>query len=247
MQIFDSYIEAGQSMSKKDREQYYTALIEYLAYGVEPKVSGTADAVLTAIRPSLDESRMRSENGRRGGRPKSKTAKTGKAKPAFSEKPNAVFQESQTSENGKAEPKKTEKANGENAESQTPEIEKTKGKGNSKEIPIGISNPLNPPCGFEKADAAFGADALSEFNRITGQSVQSLSPSTWASLARIRQSGRTLADVTAVIQSKLEEWGGDRKMCSYIRPSTLFGQKFEEYLGAAKAGERRANRFAEYD
>ena len=41
------------------------------------------------------------------------------------------------------------------------------------------------------------------------------------------------------------------KMAQYIRPSTLFGQRFEEYLGAATAAQerkgRRANRFAEYD
>ncbi|RVU97021.1 hypothetical protein EII22_08800 [Coriobacteriales bacterium OH1046] len=59
MNIFDSHIAAGQQLGKREREQYYTALIEFLAYGIEPKVGGAALAVITAIRPSLDESRSR--------------------------------------------------------------------------------------------------------------------------------------------------------------------------------------------
>lgn len=72
MNIFDSYIDAGQQLGKRDRERYYTALIEFLAYGIEPDVKGTAMAVIIAIRPSLDESRTRIVNGRKGGRPNKK-------------------------------------------------------------------------------------------------------------------------------------------------------------------------------
>ena len=49
MQIFDSYIEAGQELSAKDKREYYTALIEYIFYDIEPNVKGAVAAIFTAI------------------------------------------------------------------------------------------------------------------------------------------------------------------------------------------------------
>lgn len=66
MNVFDSYIEAGSVMPVDDRRCYYTALIEYLYYGKEPEVlEGIALAVWTAVFPSLEISRKRSESGRK--------------------------------------------------------------------------------------------------------------------------------------------------------------------------------------
>lgn len=66
MQIFDSYIEAGQELNLKDKREYYTALIEFIYYGVEPNLKGAAKAIFTAIRPSLELSKQRSEQGKKG-------------------------------------------------------------------------------------------------------------------------------------------------------------------------------------
>lgn len=41
----------------------------------------------------------------------------------------------------------------------------------------------------------------------------------------------TLDDFRAVIDKKAKQWLGDKKMQEYLRPSTLFGTKFNEYLG----------------
>lgn len=112
MNIFDSYIEAGHTMQQRDRESFYTALIEYLYYGIEPDLKGAALSVMTAIRPSLDESRTRIANGRKGGRPK----------------------KSQDPESEKANSRNSEKLNAENEESQQRESEKTKGKSKGKSI-----------------------------------------------------------------------------------------------------------------
>lgn len=43
----------------------------------------------------------------------------------------------------------------------------------------------------------------------------------------------TLDDFKTVIDSKCGEWLNDPKMRSYLRPQTLFGPKFDGYLGAA--------------
>lgn len=42
--------------------------------------------------------------------------------------------------------------------------------------------------------------------------------------------GFTLEDFKKVIDIKTKEWLGDKKMCQYLRPETLFGNKFEGYL-----------------
>jgi uncharacterized phage protein (TIGR02220 family) len=48
--------------------------------------------------------------------------------------------------------------------------------------------------------------------------------------ARFRE-GRTVKDLCAVVDRKCQEWLGDPKMSSYIRPQTLFSaEKFDGYL-----------------
>ena len=42
--------------------------------------------------------------------------------------------------------------------------------------------------------------------------------------------GYTLSDFKKVIDIKVKEWKQDKKMAPYLRPSTLFGTKFESYL-----------------
>ena len=42
--------------------------------------------------------------------------------------------------------------------------------------------------------------------------------------------GFAIDDFKKVIDIKCDEWLSDPKMCKYIRPETLFGNKFESYL-----------------
>lgn len=45
----------------------------------------------------------------------------------------------------------------------------------------------------------------------------------------------TVQDFQDVIDHKVADWGPDEKMRQYLRPETLFGNKFEGYLNAARA------------
>jgi len=49
-----------------------------------------------------------------------------------------------------------------------------------------------------------------------------------------RREGATFEDFRAVIHSKYEEWKDDEKMFKWIRPLTLFGEKFNRYASEAK-------------
>lgn len=49
--------------------------------------------------------------------------------------------------------------------------------------------------------------------------------------------GFTLEDFKSVIDNKVSEWGNNTKMSTYLRPTTLFGTKFESYLNQKGGGE----------
>ena len=49
-------------------------------------------------------------------------------------------------------------------------------------------------------------------------------------ISELLAAGYTEADFIQVIDSKVAEWKDDPKMRSYLRPRTLFGDKFEEYV-----------------
>lgn len=46
--------------------------------------------------------------------------------------------------------------------------------------------------------------------------------------------GQTVDDLCAVVECKGKEWRDDIKMCPFIRPQTLFGEKYETYLFQSK-------------
>lgn len=74
-------------------------------------------------------------------------------------------------------------------------------------------------------------DCVIDFlNQKTGKSFKKTTPSTRKVIgARIRD-GFSLQDFKTVISTKTQKWANDPKMCDYLRPSTLFGNKFENYL-----------------
>lgn len=72
---------------------------------------------------------------------------------------------------------------------------------------------------------------LSYFNSKTGSSYKDTEQ--FEDLIEQRLSeGYSFEDLRSVIDKKSVEWSCDGKMRSYLRPSTLFGEKFEEYLNA---------------
>ena len=55
--------------------------------------------------------------------------------------------------------------------------------------------------------------------------------------------GYTVEDFKTVIDKKFKSWGNDPKMSLYLRPSTLFGTRFGEYLNEyqAESAEQSGN------
>jgi len=67
-------------------------------------------------------------------------------------------------------------------------------------------------------------------NEKTGKSFKKTTNSTKACINARLKEGFTLDDFKSVIETKSGEWRHDERMSQYLRPSTLFGSKFESYL-----------------
>lgn len=94
--------------------------------------------------------------------------------------------------------------------------------------------------------AVFATEALAAFNEITKSDVHDMSGDAWCGLRRIFESGRTIDDVRAVVEKKYAEWKDDPKMRKFVRPSTLFGERFDEYLNQKPEGDQVNDDFSEY-
>lgn len=75
-------------------------------------------------------------------------------------------------------------------------------------------------------------------NEITGSHYKPTTDKTKSCIrARFRE-GFTVEDFETVIRKMAGEWGSDPKMARFLRPETLFGNKFEGYLNAPEAVQK---------
>lgn len=82
----------------------------------------------------------------------------------------------------------------------------------------------------DKSNKDIYCAVISYLNEKTGSKFKWQSKDTQRHInARVNE-GYTLDDFKKVIDIKCAEWLGDARMCKYLRPSTLFGTKFEAYL-----------------
>ena len=87
--------------------------------------------------------------------------------------------------------------------------------------------------------ALFVGKALEIFTEVTGRPCLIPSGEVAFMLTKIFDAGYTVDDVRLVCESKFAEWGHDTKCQKWLRPQTLFGDRFEGYLAAAKADPAR--------
>jgi uncharacterized phage protein (TIGR02220 family) len=86
-------------------------------------------------------------------------------------------------------------------------------------------NESSSPSSIEK-------EALNYLNQKAGTKFRYSKASLHHIKARLKENF-TIKDLKKVVDSKVVSWGSDPKMSEYLRPSTLFGPKFESYLQAA--------------
>lgn len=218
--IQDDMYEAVSELPQKTQDELLGAMTRFFFTGVEPAFKGEKKALFIAFKQRISMSR---NNARRQKKWRNKSS---------DDNCDSNVTASTSSHNGAVSPLFID------------------GEGDREVITNVITNnPLTPfdvtVDGTEYAN--FYADALRIFNAETGQGVMDLTVSTMESLRRIHDNGRTPEDLRKVVSLKAGQWASDKKMRKYIRPSTLFGDKFEEYLGECEGVAREDARFSKYD
>lgn len=225
MNIFDSYIDAGQELPQREKERYYTALVEFIAYGAEPDLKGSASAVFTAIRPSLELSKKRADSGGKGGKSKAKAEANDKEHDDFACKQNASKTQAKAEANGQAKSNSNSKSNKSTGNSISSGSQpETTAQARDAGGEIEIVQPERP--GFE----AFAANSLKAWNRITGQNVMALPAKAHMGLKAAFDHGRTLSDVEKVCRVIVGM--GDR----FENVNTAFGDNFEQWVNRQEGG-----------
>ena len=82
------------------------------------------------------------------------------------------------------------------------------------------------------------SDIINYLNEKAGTNFRGSSKDNQKHITARWNDGFRLHDFYLVIDIKVSEWKTDKKMSPYLRPSTLFGTKFESYLQQAVKGKR---------
>lgn len=96
--FYRSYYDAIKVLPKKEQTAVVLAICAYALDNEEPKLSGTASAIFTLVRPTLDASRKKAESGRAGGK-----HKQSESKPEASGKQTAREKEGEKEKEGEIE------------------------------------------------------------------------------------------------------------------------------------------------
>ena len=107
------------------------------------------------------------------------------------------------------------------------ELPALKEKGKKKETPIPPSN------GENESTIAFtqiSEQIIAFLNKTIDKSFKPSRKGTQRLIRARLNEGFTVEDFEKVITVKAKHWKGDRKMDGYLRPETLFSNKFEGYL-----------------
>ena len=98
--FYASFAKAAERIRKKaDRCDFYDAMKDYAIYGKEPEWEALSDTVAVAfelVRPTLDASKRKAENGKRGGAASKPEATRSKPKQPASEKEGEREEESES-------------------------------------------------------------------------------------------------------------------------------------------------------
>lgn len=102
--FYRSYYDAIKVLPKKEQTAVLLAICAYALDGEEPKLAGTASAIFTLVRPTLDASRKKAESGKRGGESKQTESKPeANGKQGASEKENKKEKEKEKEKEGEKE------------------------------------------------------------------------------------------------------------------------------------------------
>lgn len=96
--FYRSFYDAVKVLPKKEQTAVILAICAYALDNEEPNLTGTAAAIFTLVRPTLDSSRKKAESGKRGGE-----TKHDESKPEAKPKQSAREKEGENEKEGEIE------------------------------------------------------------------------------------------------------------------------------------------------
>lgn len=84
---------------------------------------------------------------------------------------------------------------------------------------------------------------VAELNRVAGTNYLAKTMQTRKVITARLNDGFTATDFASVIKTKCEQWLRDPTMKKFIRPTTLFGPKFEGYLNESTVAPKQKVKF----
>ena len=93
------------------------------------------------------------------------------------------------------------------------------------------------------ADIGIVKSVVAELKRVAGTNYKHNTRTTLEVIRARLNEGWVAEDFARVIKTKCEEWLRDPRMKPYLRPSTLFGPKFEGYLNQSTKAPKQKVKF----
>ena len=212
--FYKSFEDSISSIPAEFQLRAYKALVLYALSGIEPQESEPwpIRAIFAVCKANIDANNKRYVDGHKGGRPK---------KPVVSEiKTSGLETENQWFQNEK--PNDNDNVNVNDNVNANDNVNENDNDNENRYI-------------VSKADTISEQDKINyqyivEFlNSRTGKHYRVTDKTRKLIKARVNE-GFTESDFCTVIDNKARGWLNDPKMSQFLRPETLFGNKFEGYL-----------------
>ena len=221
---FVVYLDIKEIVDELDDAQVaalFRAMLDYQTTGKVPKLSGALRYIFIPIRQQMDRDRekwdktkaARSESGRKGG------LKSGEARA------------------------KQKEANEANASFGSSNEANEANEAVNVNVNVNVNDNVNGTVSDSLPDASSLSLSLIEYLNDKVGTEYKADKATTERISILLEDGYTEEQIRTVIDRKCSEWLNDEKMRTYLRPSTLFGDKFPEYVAApiSVAFERERN------
>ena len=212
--VYTGIKETLDELTDEQVAALFRGMVDYQLTGVDPEFSGTLKFAFIPIRQQMDRDNtkwerkkaVRAEAGRQGG------IKSGEVRRA---KAQAEANEANASQSQQNEANEANEAVNVNVDVNV---------NGDVDVDVDVSDSGSDV-------AALSSSLISYLNQKSGGKYKP-DERTTERIGELLDAGYTEKDMRTVIDKKVDEWKDDAKMRGYLRPRTLFGDKFEEYLGA---------------
>ena len=216
--VYTDIKETLDDLSDSEVAALFRGMVDYQVTGEDPKFSGTLKYIFIPIRQQMDRNNtkwerkkaVRAEAGRQGG------IRSGEVRRAKAEAEANEANASQSKQNEANEANEAVTVNG--------------------TVNVNVNGNGTVTVSDGPDAESLSRSLISYLNEKSGGKYKPTKELT-DRIGELLDAGYSEKDMRDVIDKKVAEWKDDSKMRGYLRPRTLFGDKFEEYVSAPESLE----------